>query len=148
LPDVPTVGDFVPGYPQSDVWAGVVAPRGTPVEIINKLGSEINVALADPRIKSRMAELGAAVVASSPAQFQKFIIEEIEKMGQGRPRGQHQDGVRGRAMPSKYMDALLRQRARAARPKRSPLHLSTNLLRESLAFRYSRQPTRVMHNPG
>jgi tripartite-type tricarboxylate transporter receptor subunit TctC len=81
LPDVPTVGDFVPGYPQSDVWTGVVAPRGTPIEIINRLGNEINVALADPKIKSRMAELGAVVLASSPAQFQKFIIEEIEKWG-------------------------------------------------------------------
>jgi tripartite-type tricarboxylate transporter receptor subunit TctC len=80
LPDVPTVGEFVPGYEASAVW-GLGAPRNTPPEIIDKLNSEINAGLADPKIKARLADLGGAVIALSPAKFGKLIAAETEKWG-------------------------------------------------------------------
>jgi tripartite-type tricarboxylate transporter receptor subunit TctC len=78
LPDVPSVAEFVPGY-ESNVWAGLVAPKNTPAEIINKLSKEINAALADVKIKARMIELGATVLAGSPGDFGKFIAEDTER---------------------------------------------------------------------
>jgi tripartite-type tricarboxylate transporter receptor subunit TctC len=78
LPDVPPVGDFVPGY-ESSTWYGVGAPKNTPAEIINKLNREINSALADPKIKTRLADLGNIGLALSPADFGKLIAEETEK---------------------------------------------------------------------
>jgi tripartite-type tricarboxylate transporter receptor subunit TctC len=78
LPDVPTVGDIVPGF-EGSVWQGLVAPRNTPVEIIDKLNREVNAALSDPKIKTRMAELGATVSGGSPADFRRFIAGETEK---------------------------------------------------------------------
>ena len=78
LPDIPTVGDFVPGYEASG-WFGVGAPRNTPSEIIDKLNKQINVALTEPRIKARIADLGGTVVAGSPSDFSKLIAEETEK---------------------------------------------------------------------
>ena len=78
LPDVPTVGDFVPGY-EASVWYGVGAPKNTPAEIIDKLNKEINAALADPKIKARLADLGGTVLTGSPADFGKLIAEETEK---------------------------------------------------------------------
>jgi tripartite-type tricarboxylate transporter receptor subunit TctC len=80
LPDVPTVGDFLPGYEASQ-WSGVGVPRNTPTEIIDKLNREINATLADSKMKSRLADLGAAVFPSSPADFGKFIADETEKWG-------------------------------------------------------------------
>ena len=80
LPDVPTVSDFVPGY-EGTGWQGVGAPRNTPAEIIDKLNREINVGLADPRMKARFAGLGGTVIAGSPADFGKLIVEETEKWG-------------------------------------------------------------------
>jgi tripartite-type tricarboxylate transporter receptor subunit TctC len=80
LPDVPTVGEFLPGYEASG-WNGVGVPKGTPAEIIDKLNREINTALADPKIKARLADLGAIVFANTPAEFGKFIAEETEKWG-------------------------------------------------------------------
>ena len=62
LPDIPTVGEFVPGYEASS-WFGIGVPTGTPAEIIDKLNSEINAALADPKFKARLADLGGAVLA-------------------------------------------------------------------------------------
>ena len=79
LPDLPTVGEFVPGYEASAVW-GVGAPRNTPVEIVDKLNTEINAGLANPKIKARL-ELGGTVLAGSPTDFGKLIAEEIEKWG-------------------------------------------------------------------
>jgi tripartite-type tricarboxylate transporter receptor subunit TctC len=79
LPDVPTVGEFVPGYEASSVW-GLGAPRNTPAEIIDKLNKEINAGLADPKIKARL-DLGGAVLPGSPAAFGKLIAEETEKWG-------------------------------------------------------------------
>jgi tripartite-type tricarboxylate transporter receptor subunit TctC len=78
LPDVPTVGDFLPGYEASG-WFGVGAPRNTPTEIINRLSREINAGLADPTIKLRFAELGSTVFASTPNEFGELIAEQTEK---------------------------------------------------------------------
>jgi tripartite-type tricarboxylate transporter receptor subunit TctC len=78
LADVPTVGEFVPGYEASS-WFGVGAPANTPVEIVEKLNTEINAALADPKIKARLTDLGATGLVGSPADFGKFIAEETEK---------------------------------------------------------------------
>jgi tripartite-type tricarboxylate transporter receptor subunit TctC len=80
LPDIPAVGDFVPGY-ESTVWAGVGVPKNTPAEIIDRLNKAINAGLADPELKARFADLGAAVFPSSPAEFGGFIAEDTEKWG-------------------------------------------------------------------
>ena len=80
LPDLPTVGDFVPGY-ESSLLDGIGAPKNTPAEIIERLNKEINAALADPKIKTRFAELGATVIPGSPADFGKLIADETEKWG-------------------------------------------------------------------
>jgi tripartite-type tricarboxylate transporter receptor subunit TctC len=80
LPDIPTVSDFVSGY-EASVWYGIGAPRDTPVEVIDKLNKEINAGLADPKIKSRLADLGGTVLALSPADFGKLIADETEKWG-------------------------------------------------------------------
>jgi tripartite-type tricarboxylate transporter receptor subunit TctC len=78
LPDLPTVGDFVPGY-ETSAWQGVGAPKSTPVEIIDRLNKEINAGLADPKIKARVADMGGTVLAGSPADFGKLIADETEK---------------------------------------------------------------------
>jgi len=78
LPDVPTVSEFVPGY-EASFWFGVGAPKATPAEIVDKLNKEINAALADPKMKARLADLGGTVLAGSPADFGKFIADETEK---------------------------------------------------------------------
>jgi len=78
LPDIPTVGDFVPGY-EASTWYGVGAPKNTPAEIIEKLNKEINAALADPSMKKRLADLGGSVLRGSPADFGKLIANETEK---------------------------------------------------------------------
>jgi tripartite-type tricarboxylate transporter receptor subunit TctC len=78
LPDLPTVGNFLPGYDASD-WYGIGAPSNTPAEIGNKLNREINEGLTDPKIKTRLTELGATAFAGSPADFRNFIAEESEK---------------------------------------------------------------------
>ena len=80
LPEIPTVGEFVPGYEASG-WIGVGAPKATPAEIVDKLNKEINVALADPKMRARISDLGSAVFASSPAEFTNFIVAETEKWG-------------------------------------------------------------------
>ncbi len=80
LPDLPTVADFVPGY-EASAWYGVGVPKGTPDEIIDRLNKEINAILADPKAKARLAELGATVLAGSPADFGKLVAEETEKWG-------------------------------------------------------------------
>jgi tripartite-type tricarboxylate transporter receptor subunit TctC len=78
LPDTPTVGEFVPGYEASSCF-GVGAPINTPAEIVDKLNSEINAALADPKINARLMDLGGTVLASSPADFGRLIADETEK---------------------------------------------------------------------
>jgi tripartite-type tricarboxylate transporter receptor subunit TctC len=78
LPDIPTVGDFLPGY-EANTWYGVGAPKNTPGEIIEKLNKEINAALVDPKMKTRLADLGGTALPGSPADFGKLIAEETEK---------------------------------------------------------------------
>jgi tripartite-type tricarboxylate transporter receptor subunit TctC len=78
LPDVPTVGNFLPGYEASS-WQGIGAPKKTPAEIIEKLNRDINVALANPKIKAQLADLGATVFPGSPADFGNFIVAETAK---------------------------------------------------------------------
>jgi tripartite-type tricarboxylate transporter receptor subunit TctC len=78
LPDVPTVAEFVPGY-ESSYWTGVGAPKNTPAEIVDKLNKEINAALADPKMKARLLDLGGTPMPMTPADFGKLIAEETEK---------------------------------------------------------------------
>ena len=80
LPNVATVSEFVPGY-DTTFWGGIAAPKNTPAEIIDKLNKEINAALVDPKIKTRLADLGGTALAGSPADFGKLIAEETEKWG-------------------------------------------------------------------
>jgi tripartite-type tricarboxylate transporter receptor subunit TctC len=80
LPDIPTVSEFVPGY-EASTWQGIGAPRNTPTEIVDKLNKEINAGLADPKIKARLADLGAAPFIGSPSEFGKFMSDETEKWG-------------------------------------------------------------------
>jgi tripartite-type tricarboxylate transporter receptor subunit TctC len=78
MPDVPTVGDTVPNYDASQ-WYGIGAPKNTPGEVVDKLNEEINAALADPKMKARLADLGGTVLPGSPGDFGNLIADEIEK---------------------------------------------------------------------
>ena len=78
FPDLPTIGEFVPGY-EASTFYGIGAPKGTPAEIIEKLNKEINAALADATMKARIADMGGMAVPGSPADFAKFIAAETEK---------------------------------------------------------------------
>jgi tripartite-type tricarboxylate transporter receptor subunit TctC len=80
LPDIPTVAEFVPGY-EASFWTGISVPKNTPAEIVDKLNKEINVALADPKMKARLAEWGATALPGPPADFGKLIAAETEKWG-------------------------------------------------------------------
>jgi tripartite-type tricarboxylate transporter receptor subunit TctC len=79
LPDIPTVGDFVPGY-EASAWLGFCAPGNTPAVVVDRLNREINLVIADPTIKARFIDLGALMLSpSSPADFRKVIIADTEK---------------------------------------------------------------------
>jgi tripartite-type tricarboxylate transporter receptor subunit TctC len=78
LPDVPAVAEFLPGFEASG-WYGIVAPGGTPTEIVDTLNQAVNAGLADPTMKQRFVDLGCAVFAGTPADFEKFIVAETEK---------------------------------------------------------------------
>jgi len=78
LPEVPTVGEFVPGF-ETSAWGGIGAPKGTPAGIIAKLNTEINAALADPTMKARIDGLGGSVFALSPAEYKKLLAAETDK---------------------------------------------------------------------
>jgi tripartite-type tricarboxylate transporter receptor subunit TctC len=80
LPDVPTVGDFVPGYEASG-FVGFGAPKNTPAAVVDRLNKEINLAISDSAIKARLADLGGKPLAGSPADFGQFIAAETEKWG-------------------------------------------------------------------
>ena len=80
LPDIPTVGDFVPGY-EASTFHGIGAPQRTPTEIVEKLNKEINAILTDPKFTTRLAELGATGLPGSAADFAKLIADETEKWG-------------------------------------------------------------------
>jgi len=78
LLDVPAIAELVPGYEASQ-WYGIGAPKSTPAEIIERLNRETNAVLTEPKIKARLAELGASVLSGSPADFGKLIVEETAK---------------------------------------------------------------------
>jgi tripartite-type tricarboxylate transporter receptor subunit TctC len=80
LPDIPTVGEFVPGY-EASYWAGIGAPKATPAEIVEKLNKEINAALGDHKVKARLADLGGTPMPMTPADFGGLIANETEKWG-------------------------------------------------------------------
>jgi tripartite-type tricarboxylate transporter receptor subunit TctC len=80
LPDIPTIAEFVPGYEASG-WQGIGAPKDTPADIVNRLNEEINAGLADPKVKTRLADLGGAPLVQSPAKFGKLVVDETEKWG-------------------------------------------------------------------
>ena len=78
LPDVPTIGETVPGY-EAVIWYGIVAPKGTPPEVVDTLNTAVNEVLADPQLKARLAALGGEPMPMTPAQFGKLIADETEK---------------------------------------------------------------------
>jgi tripartite-type tricarboxylate transporter receptor subunit TctC len=78
LPDVPTIGETVPGY-EAVIWYGIVAPKGTPPEVVDTLNTAVNAVLADPQLKARLAALGGEPMPMTPAQFGKLIADETEK---------------------------------------------------------------------
>jgi tripartite-type tricarboxylate transporter receptor subunit TctC len=80
LPDIPTVGEFLPGY-EASTWFGIGAPKGTPDEIVNRLNKEVNEGLGNPQIEARIAELGGTVLPGSAAEFGRLIADETEKWG-------------------------------------------------------------------
>jgi tripartite-type tricarboxylate transporter receptor subunit TctC len=80
LPDIPTVGEFLPGYAAA-TWLGIGAPKNTPAEIVERLNKEINAGLADPNLKTRFAELGHVPMPMTSAEFGKFVAAETEKWG-------------------------------------------------------------------
>jgi tripartite-type tricarboxylate transporter receptor subunit TctC len=77
LPDLPTVGDFVPGY-QASQWYGLAAPKATPTDIVERLNKEVNAALVDPKMKARLADIGGEPLPGTPAEFAKLIADETE----------------------------------------------------------------------
>jgi tripartite-type tricarboxylate transporter receptor subunit TctC len=78
LPDLPPIGQFVPGYEGTD-WLGLYAPKGTPPDVIAKLNSEINAGLADPVFKAKFADLGAETFPNTPADFGKYVAAYTDK---------------------------------------------------------------------
>jgi tripartite-type tricarboxylate transporter receptor subunit TctC len=80
LPDIPTVGEFVPGY-EASAWFGIGAPKNMPAEIAEKLNNEINSAVADSKIKARLTDLSGVPMSITPADLGKFIADETEKWG-------------------------------------------------------------------
>jgi len=78
LPDLPTIGEFVPGF-EANTWQGIGAPKAIPADIVGKLNREINAALADPKIRVRLADLGSMPSPMTPGEFDKYIVEETDK---------------------------------------------------------------------
>jgi len=81
LPDIPVIGDVVPGYEVTG-WLGIGVPKGTPAQIVERINREVNAALADPTVKARMAELGSEIFTGSSSDFAKLLAEETEKWGE------------------------------------------------------------------
>ena len=92
LPDLPTVGEFVPGYEMS-AWFGVGVPKGTPAEVIDKINKEINAGLADPKMKARFADLGGIADRGLACRFRQADRRRNREVGQGDPGGQYQGGL-------------------------------------------------------
>src|SRR5262249_49108634 len=81
LPDIPALGEFLPGFGASVLWTGLNGPRSTPAKIVENLNREINAGLADPKLNARLAELGATALLGSPADYAKLVVDETEKWG-------------------------------------------------------------------
>ena len=92
LPDIPTVGEFVPGYEASS-WYGIGAPKNTPAEIVDKLNKEINAGLADPKMKARLADLGGTVLARLARRLRQAHRRRNREVGQGGQVLGHQGGM-------------------------------------------------------
>ncbi len=80
LPDIPAMAEFLPGY-EATIWNGLSGPKRTPVDVVRKLNSAINAALADPKMVARFAELGAKVIPGSPEDYATLVAAETEKWG-------------------------------------------------------------------
>jgi tripartite-type tricarboxylate transporter receptor subunit TctC len=80
LPNVPAVAEFVSGY-EASTWYGLCAPKGTPIEVVERLNKEVNSALAGSNLKARLADLGAEPLSMTPAEFKKLVTDETEKWG-------------------------------------------------------------------
>ena len=80
LPELPTVGDFVPGY-EATAWYGIGAPKGTPPEIVERINREVNAGLADPSVRKKLADLGGTPMPMTSAEFGKLIVDETDKWG-------------------------------------------------------------------
>jgi tripartite-type tricarboxylate transporter receptor subunit TctC len=80
LPNIPAMSDFLVGY-EASFWAGFGAPKNTPADIVDKLNKEINAALADPKMKARLDDLGAEPFSMTPAEFERFVVDETAKWG-------------------------------------------------------------------
>lgn len=78
FPNLPPIANFVPGY-EAFAWQGLMAPKGTPPAIVNKLNTELKAALADPKIQKRLADLGGIPMPLTPADFGKLIVDEMQK---------------------------------------------------------------------
>jgi tripartite-type tricarboxylate transporter receptor subunit TctC len=78
LPDVPALGDFLPGY-EVNAWIGIATPKKTPVDVVNKLNKEINLALADPKITAWIADSASTAFVASPPELDKMVAEQTEK---------------------------------------------------------------------
>jgi tripartite-type tricarboxylate transporter receptor subunit TctC len=78
LPDIPAIAETLPGY-EASVWYGIAAPKGTPPEIVDKLNRAVNAALADPKVQTRMADLGGEPMPMTPPEFGKLVADETEK---------------------------------------------------------------------
>ena len=78
LPNVPAIGEFVPGYVVVG-WFGICVPMGTPTAVIDRLNAEISDGVADPALKARLIALGVEPMARTPAEFRKFVADEIER---------------------------------------------------------------------
>jgi tripartite-type tricarboxylate transporter receptor subunit TctC len=80
LPDIPALSETLPGY-EASAWFGIGVPKSTPAEHIERLNKEVNISIADPKFKARLANLGGTVLAGSPADFGKLISDETKKWG-------------------------------------------------------------------
>ena len=95
LPDIPTVGDFVPGY-EASAWFGIGAPKNTPAEIVDRLNKEINAGLADPKMKARLADLGRPPIAGLARRLRQAHRRRNREVGQGGQGRRHQAGMIGK----------------------------------------------------
>ena len=142
LPDVPTVADFVPGY-TAIIWHGIGAPKDTPVEIVNKLNTEINAALADSTLQARFADLGGTAIGGSPGRLWQAHRRRNREVGQGRTRRQYQAGV------SQHAGAIILEDIMKLL-RRQFLHLAAMagalpaLTRAASALDYPTRPVRII----